>query len=157
MEPLAPASSHSVLTFVSYACPSQCKALMNCHACIHLHGKPESEPTCETRLPRSPGLACGAAGPCKQSPSLTLCHMPLLFSVESPDSLAMLACILNKKTESEPTCETRLPRSPGLACGAAGPCKQSQCLTLCHMPCPCLCKALMICHACIHLQWKARV
>ena len=32
------------------------------------------------------------------------------------------------------TCETRLPRSPGLACGAARPCRQSQCLTLCQMP-----------------------
>ena len=46
----------------------------------------------------------------------------------------MLAMHLNKKTDFEPTCETRLPRSPGLPCGAAGPCKHSQFLTLCHMP-----------------------
>ena len=95
------------------------------------NGKPDSEPTCETRLPRSPGLACGAAGPCKQSPCLTLCHMPVL-PLQSPD-IACQACIdiSMERQRSEPTCETRLPRGPGLACGAARPCKQSQCLTLC--------------------------
>ena len=146
------------------------------------NGKPESEPTCETRLPRGPGLACGAAGPCKHSQCLTLCLMPSLlckalmnlpcgidismerqslnppvrpvcpeapvwpveplapasshnashcvtclpFSVQSSDDLPC-NCIINGKPDSEPTCETRLPGSPGLACGAAGPCKQSQC------------------------------
>ena len=67
---------------VSHACPSQCSALMICHACIRWYGLPGSEPTCETRLPRSPGLACGAARPCKQSPSLTMCHTPSLFCIE---------------------------------------------------------------------------
>ena len=61
------------------------------------------------------------------------CVICLLFSVESTEALPCLVH-LNKKTDFEPTCETRLPRSPGLACGAARPCKQSQCLTLCQMP-----------------------
>ena len=48
------------------------------------------QPTCETRLPGSPGLACGAAGPCKQSqvPHI-VSHAS--FSVQSSDSLAMPA------------------------------------------------------------------
>ena len=83
VEPLAPASSHHPSHCVT--CPSifQCKALMICHACIDIcSGKPESEPTCETRLPGGPGLACGAAGPCKQSQCLTLCHIPPLLSAK---------------------------------------------------------------------------
>ena len=64
---------------VSYSLSCLWKALMNCHACIHLQEKPEPEPTCETRLPRGPGLACGAAGPCKHSQSLRLCHIPSLL------------------------------------------------------------------------------
>ena len=73
VEPLAPASSHNASHCVR--CLSQCKALNICHDCIHPNSKLESTPTCETRLPRSPRLACGAAGPCKHSQRLTLCHM----------------------------------------------------------------------------------
>ena len=29
--------------------------------------------------PEGPGLACGAAGPCKQSQSIVLCHIPSLL------------------------------------------------------------------------------
>ena len=66
---------------VSHACPSQCNPLTICSAFkIHLNGMPESRPTCETRLPRSPGLACGAARPCKQSQNLTSSLMPALLS-----------------------------------------------------------------------------
>ena len=61
------------------------------------------------------------------------CVIFLLLSVEGTEALPCLVH-LNKKTDCEPTCETRLPRSPGLPCGAAGPCKQSQFLILCHIP-----------------------
>ena len=104
--------------------------------------KPESEPTCETRLPRSPGLALWSRWP------LQAVTMPHIVSHASPSQCkALIICHVNIHSavecpESEPTCETRLPRSPGLACGAAGPCKQSPCLTLCHMP-PSLCRALI--------------
>ena len=64
---------------VSHASPSLCKALIAIHAGIQLNGMPESDPTCETRLPRSPGLASGAACPCKQLLFLTLRHMPPLL------------------------------------------------------------------------------
>ena len=79
VEPLAPASSHNRLYCVTFPSHPLWKALMPCHACMHLQEKPEPEPTCETRLPRSPGLACGAACPCKQSQSLRLCHIPSLL------------------------------------------------------------------------------
>ena len=180
---------------VSHASPSLCKALIANHASIQLNGTPESDPTCETRLPGSPRLACGAACPCKQSQVLTLCHKPPLLRKAL---IICHACIHpNGTPETAPTCETRLPgspclaveplapasthnashwvtcssslhkaliahhacihpdgtpetaptgearpsRSPGLASGAARPCKQSQCLTLCHMP-PLLCAKL---------------
>ena len=106
---------------------------MACHAYINVSEKPESEPTCETCLSRSPVLACGAARPCKQSCFLTSSHIASTLPCKVP--MACHAYIhLNGKPESEPTCETRLPRGPGLACGAAGACKQSPSLTLCHMP-----------------------
>ena len=50
----------------------------------------------------------------------------------------------NAKPDSEPTCETRLPGSPGLACGAARPCKQSQCPHIVSHASPSQCKALML-------------
>ena len=112
------------------------KALIICHACIHPNGTPETAPTCETRLPGSPGLASGAACPCKQSQVLTLCHKPPLLRKAL---IICHACIHpNGTPETAPTCETRLPGSPCLACGAACPCKQSQGITQSHMP-PHLC------------------
>ena len=137
VEPLAPASSHNASHCVR--CLSQCNALIICHACIHPNGTPDTAPTCETCLPGSPRLACGAACPCKQSQCITLCHKPPLLRKAL---IACHACIHPKGTpETVPTCETRLPGSPGLASGAARPCKRSQVLTLCHMP-PLLCKKL---------------
>ena len=134
VEPLAPASSHNASHCVR--CLSQCKALNICHDCIHPNSKLESTPTCETRLPRSPRLACGAACPCKQSQGITLCHIPPLLR---KTLIICHACIHpNGTPETAPTCETRLPGSPRLACGAACPCKHSQRLTLGHMP-PLLC------------------
>ena len=68
----------------------------------------------------------------------------LPFSVQSSDSSAM-QCIHPVECQSlEPTCETRLPRSPGLSCRAACPCKQSPCHSHC-VSCssPSLCKALI--------------
>ena len=140
VEPLAPASSHNAsrcvkrLPFSAKGCDSS-----SCLQTSHLKapsGMPDSEPTCETRLPRSPGLACGAACPCKQSQVLTLCHKPPLLRKAL---IICHACIHpNGTPETAPTCETRLPGSPCLACGAACPCKHSQCLTLGHMP-PLLC------------------
>ena len=44
VEPLAPASSHNRWYCVIFLILSV-EELMNCHACIHLHGKPEPEPT----------------------------------------------------------------------------------------------------------------
>ena len=80
VEPLAPASSHRSSNFVTCLPFSvQISDNLLCYN-IHLNGMPESRPTCETRLPRSPGLACGAARPCKQSQNLTLCHTPALLS-----------------------------------------------------------------------------
>ena len=99
----------------SYASPFFCDNLRACHACIHLDEKPESGPTCETCLPSFPVLACGAACPCKQSQFLTssdiastlLCNLPMAcHAYMHPDG----------KPESDPTCETCLPESPGLAC-----------------------------------------
>ena len=78
VEPLAPASRHDSLHWLT-GIQFLCDALRACHACMHLNGKPESTPTCETRLPRSPSLASGAARPCTQSQCLTLCHMPALL------------------------------------------------------------------------------
>ena len=69
------------------------------------------------------------------------------------------ACILlNRKTDFEPTCETRLPRSPGLACGAACPCKQSQVAHIVSQGLPFRAQSLLglLCHACIHPEWHAR-
>ena len=178
---------------VSHASSSLRKALIAHHACIHLNRMPDSDPTCETRLPGSPGLACGAACPCKHSQCRTLCHtppllcgkhwclampayifigcqsltppvrpvcpeapvwpveplapastpMPHIVSHACPSPcMALIIChvsvYLNDKPDSEPTCETCLPGSPSLACGAACPCKHSQCLTVCHMT-PLLC------------------
>ena len=132
VEPLA-LQAVTVSHLVSDACPSQCKALIARHACMHPYDKLESKPTCETGLPRSPGLACGAARPCRQSQCLSLCQMPVLLNAK-----ALTICHVNRHLsgtpESQPTSETRLPRGPGLACGAARPCRQSQCLTLCQMP-----------------------
>ena len=81
VEPLAPASSHNFshrFTCIQFLC----NALIACHACIHHMGKPWSQPTCETRQPRGPGLACGAACPCKQSQCLTLYQMPSLLGAK---------------------------------------------------------------------------
>ena len=248
VEPLAPAISHNASHIVRCLIfPMQSSDNLLCYN-ILLNGMPESRPTCETRLPRGPGLACGAARPCKQFKSLTLCHMPALlsanlwqsallqytselnarvwthlwdpsaqrprsglwsrsplqavtkpqivshacpsqcnplticsattyismecqsldspvrpvcpeapvwpveplapasshrssicvtclpFSVQISDNLLCYNIHLNGMRESRSTCETRLPRSPGLACGAACPCKQLKGLTLCHMP-----------------------
>ena len=106
---------------------------MVCHAYIHVSEKPEPGRTCETCLSRSPVLACGAARPCKQSFLLTSSHLASTLQCKVP--MACHASIhLNGKPESEPTGETRLPRSPSLARKTACPCKQSQCLTLCQMP-----------------------
>ena len=49
---------------------------------MHPYDKLESKPTCETGLPRSPGLARGAARPCRQSQCLTLCQMPVLLNAK---------------------------------------------------------------------------
>ena len=101
----------------------------------------ESQPTCETRLPRSPGLACGAARPCKQPPSLTLCHMP-------PPSLhkaliARHACMHPyDKLESKPTCEDRSAQKP--RSGARGAARSLQAVTVSHLvsdACPSQCKS----------------
>ena len=141
----SPLQALTVPHLVSHACHCQCKALAPCHVNRRLIEPPESQPTCETRLPRSPGLACGAARPCKHSQCLTLCHMP-------PPSLhkaliARHACMHPyDKLESKPTCETGLPRSPGLARGARSP---LQAVTVSHLvsdACPSQCKALIICH-----------
>ena len=77
------------------------------------------------------------------------CVTCLLSSAESTENLPC-GIHLNRTPESEPTCETRLPRSPGLACGAAGPCKQSQCPHIVSHAFSSLCKALRVCHACMH-------
>ena len=138
VEPLAPASSHNASHCVTClpfsAQSSDSSSACNMSSASRIMEPPESEPTCETRLPGSPGLACGAACPCKQSQCLTLCHMPPFLQCKALIALAMPAFILMARQSLQPTCETRLPRSPGLACGAACPCKHSQCLTLCHMP-----------------------
>ena len=68
----------------SHASSSLHKALIAHHACIHPDGTPETAPTCEARPSRSPGLASGAARPCKQSQCLTLCHMPPLLCATPP-------------------------------------------------------------------------
>ena len=90
---------------------------------------PPVRPVC----PEAPVWPVEPLAPASSHNRLTLCHMPSL-SVQSSEALPCLVH-LNKKTDFEPTCETRLPRSPGPPCGAAGPCKQAQCLTLCHIPC----------------------
>ena len=96
VEPLAPASRHDSLHWLT-GIPFLCNALTACHACMHLNGKPESEPTCETHLPRGPGLACGAACPCKQSQCLTLSSMPPLLkaALSKSDMLADIAMARN--------------------------------------------------------------
>ena len=54
--------------------------------------KRESQPTCEARLPRSPGLACGAARPCS-SHNASHCVTCLPFSVKSTEGLPRLHAI----------------------------------------------------------------
>ena len=136
---------------VSHACHCQRKALAPCHVNRRLIEPPESQPTCETRLPRSPGLACGAARPCKHSQCLTLCHMP-------PPSLhkaliARHACMHPyDMLESKPTCETGLPKKPRSGLWSRSP---LQALTVSHLvsdACPSQCKALTICHVNRHLS-----
>ena len=132
----SPLQAVTVSHLVSDACPSQCKALTICHVNRHLSGSPESRLTCETRLPRSPGLACGAArSPCKHSHSASPCVRCLSFSMLKA-LIARHACMHPyDKLESKPTCETGLAQKPrsGLWSPLA-PCKHSRCLTLCHMP-----------------------
>ena len=271
VEPLAPASSHSPSHLPSCLPFSrQSSDNLLCYN-IHLKWMPESHPTCETRLPSGPGLACGAARPCKQSQNLKLCHMPALlsailwqsallqhtsqwnarvsthlwdpsaqrprsglwsrlplqavtdpqivshacpsqcnplticcattyisnecqslippvrpvcpeapvwpveplapassnkssncvtclpFSGQSADNLPCYNIHLNWMPESQPTCKTRLPRGPGLACRAARPCKQSKILKLCHTPA--LLSAILWQSAVLQhtSQWNARV
>ena len=131
---------------VSHACPSQCKALTICHVNRHLSGSPESRLTCETRLPGSPGLACGAARPCKHSQCLTLCHMPAIFNAKLWHP-AMSIDISVDRQSLDPPVRPVCPEAPVWPCGAARPCKQPPSLTLCHMPPPSLHKAHM--RACI--------
>ena len=110
VEPLAPASSHNSHT-VSHTPPSLWKALRAPDARMHHTEKSESQPTCEARLPRSPGLAGGAARPCKQSPPLTLVShaFPSLHRALTADH----DCIHHKEQpESNPPVRPVCPEAP---------------------------------------------
>ena len=100
VEPLAPESRHNSLVLCHVPSHPLWKALTPCHACIHLDGKPELDSTCETRLPRGPGLACGAAGPCKQAQFARNVSYSFSSSVKSTDELPRLHSSVCKVTAS---------------------------------------------------------
>ena len=96
---------------MSDSCPSLRKALRDCHACMYWYGKPESQPTCEPRLPRGPGLACGAARPYKQSQCLTYCQIPALLCAKLW-GIAMLAYIGMESQSLDPPVRPVCPEAP---------------------------------------------
>ena len=155
--------SHSPLQAVtlpqtaSHACPSQGKALIICHSTTYISNECQSlDPPVRPVCPEAPVWPVEPLAPASSSKA-SHCVTCLPFLVQISDSLLCFNIHLNGMPESRPTCETRLPRSPGLACGAARPCKQSQNLTLCHMPALLsanLWQSALLQHT---SQWNARV
>ena len=133
---------------LSHACPSQCSALMICHACIRWYGLPGSEPTCETRLPRAPVSPVEPLAPASSRNASHLVRC-LPISAQSSEGLPCLQTLVWKGQSLNPPVRPVCPEAPVWPVETAHPCKQSKCLTLCHMPALPSAVLSWICHACI--------